>query len=111
NITAAMTPTAQVWASSAGFTSKAAAIHPRIITVNTPAGSPADQACGRAVHLDAHISSLADSFADDNAGLPFPQSCGTKLNKGEQALAFLFFDLSACIQDDTKPIVPPKIIP
>ncbi|HEX3694850.1 MAG TPA: hypothetical protein VH374_05610 [Polyangia bacterium] len=109
NITAAMMPTAQVWASSPGFASKA--IHPRIITVNTPAGSTADQACGRAVHLDAHISSLADSFDDDNADLPFPQSCGTKLNKGEQALAFLFFDLSACIQDDTKPIAPPRIIP
>jgi hypothetical protein len=44
-------------------------------------------------------------------GFKFPQDCGTTLNKGEEALAFLFFDLAACVQKDTMPVVPPIIVP
>ena len=44
------------------------------------------------------------------ANAVFPVNCGTSLSKGEEALAFLFFDLAACIQDDTRPVVPPIIV-
>jgi hypothetical protein len=81
--------------------------HPRIITVNTPAGMPVDKQCGRVAYLDAHIV-LDSNTAPANS--VFPASCGPTLSKGEEALAFLFFDLAACIQDDTKPVVPPIIV-
>jgi len=82
--------------------------HPRIITVTTPAGMPADKQCGRVAYLDAHIV-LDSNTAPANS--TFPGSCGPTLSKGEEALAFLLFDLAACIQDDTKPVVPPIIVP
>ena len=48
------------------------------------------------------------SGADPRLGQQtFPAPCGTTLNKGEEALAFLFFDLAACIQNDAEPIVIP----
>ena len=40
----------------------------------------------------------------------FPNACSTLMghDKNEQALEFLFFDLSSCVQDDnTPPIQPP----
>jgi hypothetical protein len=98
------------WASSSpGFPSTeaptAANTHPRMLTVNTPAGMPADRQCGRAALLDFHVT------LDDNIAPPpdktFPGSCGTELTQGEEALAFLFFDLASCIQDDTKPPIVP----
>jgi hypothetical protein len=65
--------------------------HPRMLSVNTPVGVPVDQQCGRAVM--------------------YPEACGADLLSGEQALVFLLFDVAACIQDDTKPIMPPVIVP
>ena len=34
-------------------------------------------------------------------------SSNAQLTQGEEALAFLFFDLASCIQDDTKPPIIP----
>ncbi|HEY2901907.1 MAG TPA: hypothetical protein VGL59_15090 [Polyangia bacterium] len=114
NLNSAMPATTQVWATSTSPGSTT--LGPRIVSVNTPVNVPSDQQCGRAVHLDAHISpapALRATVGAD-AGMPgfkFPQDCGTTLNKGEEALAFLFFDLAACVQKDTMPVVPPIIIP
>jgi hypothetical protein len=113
NLNSAMPATTQVWATS---TKPGSTIPgPRIVSVNTPAGAPGDQQCGRAIHLDAHISP-APGFRGvvgdaGMQGFKFPQDCGTTLNKGEEALAFLFFDLAACVQKDTMPVVPPIIVP
>lgn len=113
NLAAAMPGTSQVWASSTS-PRNAKAAHPRIVTINTPASLPADKQCGRAVHIDAHISMLRTSDLFDPTSnpptlRPFPKNCGTELDKGEIALAFFLFDLAACIQDDTKPVEPPII--
>jgi len=99
NFSAVSRPAWQVWATSES--SLGGNVHPRLLTVNTPVGVPVEQQCGRAVHLDAHVSA---AFSDH-----FPDACGTDLQNGEQALAFFLFDVAACIQDDTKP--PPPIIP
>jgi hypothetical protein len=80
-------------------------VHARVVTTNTPVGLPAEQQCGRGVHLDLHITDLM--AGPMQKAFVFPQDCGTTLNKGEQVLAFFFFDLSSCIQDDTKPPEPP----
>ena len=107
NFTGAMAMTSQVWASSPNG-SPPMASQPRIVTINTPAGLSAEQQCGRAVHIDAHISPT--SVLDDVRKV-FPENCGTTLGKAESALAFLFFDLASCIQDDIAPVVPPIIVP
>ena len=110
NVQSVMAPSALAWASSetmGGGADAGVGSKPRIITVNTPAGVAADKQCGRAAHLDAHIT--PDMLAP--AGGMFPAVCGTDLSKGEEALAFLFFDLSSCIQDDKMPVVPPVIVP
>jgi hypothetical protein len=121
-VRAVMPPSALAWASSGSSTTPPLppgipppadpgvtdpTPHPRIITVNTPAGMPADKQCGRVAYLDAHIV-LDSNTAPANS--MFPANCGPTLSKGEEALAFLFFDLAACIQDDTKPVVPPIIV-
>ena len=110
NLANVMRPATQVWASSPTMNAMAAVTpNPRIITVNTPVGVPAEQQCGRAAQLDAHIT-LPDMGSGINMAAGFPAGCGTMLTKGEAALAFLFFDLAACIQDDTKPVVPPIVV-
>jgi len=100
----ATTPTPNPFGSGGALPSR-----PRIVTINTPVGVPAEDQCGRAAQLDVHITALP-TFIPASAATTFPGVCGTKLNKGEEALAFLFFDLAACIQDDTKPVVPPIIV-
>ena len=37
-------------------------------------------------------------------------ACGSELTKSEHALAFLLFDLAACIQHDTTPPMPPPVV-
>ena len=72
------------------------------LSFNAPTAKlPKDQ-CGRAVFSDVHLSG---SFG---AGM-FPNYCMSNGHDvDEQALEFLFFDLSSCVQDDkSMPIQPP----
>jgi hypothetical protein len=73
------------------------------LSLNTPVTAPVQNQCGRAVFSDVHLS----------GGLtipgPFPNECNAIANDhgtNERALEFLFFDLSSCVQDDSKP--PPQ---
>ena len=110
NLTSAMPPTAQVWATSMSY--QTALPGPRIVTINTPAGVPVEQQCGRAVHLDAHIAPAYGVDPAPNEPVKyFPTNCQAELNRGEEALAFLLFDLAGCIQDDKVPLGPPVIVP
>lgn len=75
----------------------------KYMTFNTPVGTPAAQQCGRAVLSDIHVSS------GQNAST-VPTSCTkTALTAQEKALAFLFFDLSSCVQDDKVAPEPPPV--
>jgi hypothetical protein len=88
-------------------------IEPRVFTVDTPVGKPTAMQCGRGVHLDAHI----DVITDDEVDCPeppttcYPNTCTTTLNPDDAMFAFFFFDLSSCIQNETKPPVPPPPAP
>ncbi len=77
----------------------------KYFSFNTPIGQPPDKQCGRAVFTDVHVGGAGVTGT-------FPTSCNTNpLNVNEKALIFLFFDLSSCVQDETKPPAPPPIIP
>jgi hypothetical protein len=75
------------------------------LSFNTPTNKlPKDQ-CGRAVFSDVHLSGYGPYGSNS-----FPMYCQsvTGHEKNEQALEFLFFDLSSCVQDDkSTPIQPP----
>jgi len=95
----------QVWASSGKTSTTAAPIAPRIFTVNLPVGVPADKQCGKGVHIDAHINQTGTL---DAVNTNYPASCTAPLKEGESALAFFFFDLASCIQNEREPPpVPP----
>ncbi len=77
----------------------------KYFSFNTPLGQPPEKQCGRAVFTDVHVSGAGSSSN-------FPGFCNNNpLNANEKALIFLFFDLSSCVGDDSKPPVPPPAIP
>jgi hypothetical protein len=76
----------------------------KYMSVNSPVGKPVEQQCGKFVFADMHL--YGGDVQDPATALPndgFPGTCGKDLTAEEKALAFLFFELSSCVQDDSKP--------
>jgi hypothetical protein len=69
---------------------------------NAPFGAAAGTACGKMAIADLHVL--------DQEAFPavFPTECATALmSANEQAVEFLLFELSSCVQDDTLAPKPP----
>jgi hypothetical protein len=82
----------------------------KFYSFNAPVGTPVEQQCGRGVYTDIHVSSGAG--ADQPRGT-FPNNCADpkpELSPQEKALLFLLMDLASCIQDESKPPVPPPAV-
>jgi hypothetical protein len=86
------------------------------MSFNAPLGATDDKICGRAVYTDLHVASV-DNNNTANA-LGFPASCEAPppaaphtfrdLSAQEKAVAFMLFDLSACVQNEDVAPKPPK---
>jgi hypothetical protein len=71
-------------------------------TFNTPVGQPEGQQCGKVLFSDFHV------VASTSTSTTFPGECdASPMTAQEKALEFMFFDLSACIQQDQQPPQPP----
>jgi len=82
------------------------------LSANTPLGAdPADQ-CGRVVLSDIHVTGSEDEGRDvSDDDLSFPEGCTTTdLSPQEKVLAYMLFDISACVVPDSQPPAPPPII-
>ena len=104
NFSSVTPPAGQTWGSSVPSQSTTSS-HPTFFSMNTPVGAPAEQQCGRAVHVDAHIVDLRTLMLHE-----FPADCGSSLSPGEMVMAFFLFDATACVQNDMDPPVPPPIV-
>lgn len=111
----AVNASAQRWVYSQGYNKDlskdtARPVATKYLSANTPVDKPVENQCGKFVFADMHLYAEDVQPPNDNA-LPnnaFPNSCSKDLTPEEKALAFLFFDLASCIQDDTKPPVAPR---
>ena len=77
----------------------------KYFSVNAPVGTDTANQCGKFVFADVHLSNVDTTATKPDNG--FPGSCGTELTPEEKALAFLFFDLASCIQNESAAPVPP----
>jgi hypothetical protein len=84
------------------------------ISANMPLGVSDAEQCGRAVLSDIHVSEghEGDDISDENPDFNFPNGCVTsEFTPQEAVLAFMLFDLSACIvPDNVAPAAPPTIL-
>jgi hypothetical protein len=82
------------------------------LSANTPFGAPAADQCGRVVLSDIHVTGSEDEGRDrSDEDIAFPEGCTTTdLSAQEKVLAYMLFDISACIVPDDQPPAPPPII-
>ncbi len=70
---------------------------PNYFSFNMPLGTEGDDAAGRGVFADLHLTSGSASN--------FPNGCSSgSLDPQEEALVYMLFDLSACIAPECEPI-------
>ena len=82
--------------------------HTAYMTVNLPYAATDDKICGRAVYSDLHVGGATIGGKTDGPSGTWPNGCATTgMSAQEKALEFLLFDLSSCVQSDTKPPAPP----
>ena len=79
------------------------------MSFNTPIGAADDKICGREVFTSLHVASVDVKTLPTLNVKGFPASCEERdLSAQEKVVAFMLFDLSACVQSDSKPPKPPK---
>jgi len=69
-------------------------------TFNTPVGAQPENQCGRVIFSDFHV---INSGAASGVVFPTPDCNNNALTAQEKVLEFMLFDLSNCVQSDSKP--------
>jgi hypothetical protein len=98
---------AQRWIVTGGATPSV-----QYLSANTPLGAPEAEQCGRVVLSDIHVaggtrvdtSTRPPTLLGDvsNNDYPFPSGCVTsEMTPQEKVLAFMLFDISACVIPDS----------
>lgn len=101
--------TRTAWNSDAAATAAGAGPVTQHFTFNAPIEAGVDDAgqplqCGKVVFSDFHVS------AGERKAGTFPSECRMNpMSPQEKALEFMLFDLSACIQNEDAPVVPPAV--
>jgi hypothetical protein len=70
--------------------------------MNMPSNVMPEKQCGKAVHLDMHVTQ------DDIVDSTFPAKCSNKMREPELVTTFFFFDIASCIQNDMEEPPVPK---
>jgi hypothetical protein len=79
------------------------------MSFNTPIGAADDKICGREVFTDLHVASVDITSLPALNAKGFPASCELRdLSAQEKVVAFMLFDLSACVQSEKDPVRPPR---
>jgi hypothetical protein len=77
------------------------------LSFNAPVAAPDVEQCGRVVYTDLHVSATGA----DRPGDLFPTGCENReLSSQEKAVAFMLFDLSACLVPDEQEPTPPPVV-
>ncbi|HVZ36006.1 MAG TPA: carboxypeptidase regulatory-like domain-containing protein, partial [Polyangiaceae bacterium] len=82
------------------------------LSANTPLGAAEADQCGRVVLSDLHVSPGLLNEGDDvsTTKLGFPDGCVSKgFSPQEKLLAFMLFDISACVVPDSQAPSAPQI--
>jgi hypothetical protein len=75
-------------------------MRPQMVQFTTPQTTQAQDRCGKVVFTEMHVSNGSSSMPGTTAdgGTPFPSGCSaTPLSPQEKALAYMFFDIAACV--------------
>jgi hypothetical protein len=81
----------------------------KIISFTAPLDQPEANRCGKSYFMDVHVSVPSVAGGDEDIDSTFPASCNSKpLSSQEKAMVFFMMDLASCIQDDSKPVNPPR---
>ncbi len=81
----------------------------KIISYTTPVSAPEASRCGKSYFMDVHVSVPTVEGGSENIDTTFPTSCNSNpLTSQEKAMVFFMMDLASCIQDDSKPVNPPR---
>lgn len=84
------------------------------LSFNTPLTDPEGQRCGRSTFVDLHVKGTVVTPSGNTGGddsdpaKPFPTGCSANpISPQQKAVAFLLFDLTACVQpDQVAPVLP-----
>jgi hypothetical protein len=87
-----------------------AATQPQYVSVDTPAGQPTANQCGRVVYSDIHVGGATSDYGGDIGKGVTPEGClDVALSPQEKALEFMLFDLGSCITPGDAPPAPPPV--
>jgi hypothetical protein len=77
------------------------------LSFNTPYGAADDQICGRVAFTAFHVATNDSNTTLSTSGLYFPRECRSgALTPQEKTLAFMLFDLGACVSTGDPPQPP-----